>query len=61
MFFSTDQRAFSDLHDLVADHERLLSIIEGGDLEAIAREMAVHVHSPSPADIEADGGNPVIR
>jgi DNA-binding GntR family transcriptional regulator len=61
MFFSTDQRAFSDLHDLVAAHERLLSIIEGGDIEAIARELAVHIHSPSPADIEADGGNPVIR
>jgi hypothetical protein len=49
------------LHDLVAAHERLLSIIEGGDIEAIARELAVHIHSPSPADIEADGGNPVIR
>jgi DNA-binding GntR family transcriptional regulator len=61
MFFSTDQRAFADLHDLVAAHERLLSVIEDGDVEAIAQEIAVHVHSPSPADIEADGGDPVIH
>jgi DNA-binding GntR family transcriptional regulator len=61
MFFSADQRAFADLHDLVAEHERLLSIIDGGHLDDIIREMAVHVHSPSPAEIESDGGNPAVR
>ena len=48
MFFSADHRAFSDLHELVADHERLLAIIDRGDLEEITREIAVHVHSPRP-------------
>lgn len=61
MFFSVDQRAFADLHDLVEEHERLLSIIDGGHLDDITRELAVHVHSPSPAEIEADGGNLTVR
>jgi len=48
MFFSADHQAFADLHDMVADHERLLSIIDRGDIDEITREIAVHVHSPSP-------------
>jgi len=54
MFFSADHRAFSDLHDLVADHERLLTIIDRGDLDEITQEIAVHVHSPSAAEIAAE-------
>jgi len=53
MFFSTDHQAFTDLHDLVADHHRLLAIVDRGDLDEIAREIAVHVHSPSPAEVAA--------
>ena len=54
MFFSADHQAFTDLHDMVADHVRLLSIIDRGDLDEITREIAVHVHSPSPAEVEAE-------
>ena len=54
MFFSADHQAFADLHDMVADHERLLSIIDRGDIDEITREIAVHVHSPSPAEVEAE-------
>jgi DNA-binding GntR family transcriptional regulator len=54
MFFSADHQAFADLHDMVADHERLLSIIDRGDLDEITREIAVHVHSPSPAEVAAE-------
>jgi DNA-binding GntR family transcriptional regulator len=58
MFFSADHRAFADLHDLVADHERLWDIIDRGDLDEITREIAVHVHSPTPADVLAEGAPP---
>ena len=58
MFFSADHRAFSDLHDMVADHQRLLAIIDRGDLDEITREIAVHVHSPSPAEVEAEAASP---
>ncbi len=52
MFFSADHQAFTDLHDMVADHERLLAIIDRGDLDEITREIAVHVaRSASPADV----------
>ena len=54
MFFSADQRAFADLHDMVADHERLLAVIDRGDLDEITREISVHVHSPSPDDVQAE-------
>lgn len=54
MFFSADHRAFSDLHDMVTDHVRLLAIIDRGDLDEITREIAVHVHSPSPAEVQAE-------
>jgi len=46
LFLSADQRSFADLHDVVAEHERLLAIIDGGDLDAIAREIDRHVHGP---------------
>lgn len=43
LFFSADHQLFSDLHDMVADHTRLLNIIDTGDLDAITAEMCVHV------------------
>ena len=48
LFFSADHQAFADLHDVVADHERLLKIIEGGDMESIIFEIDRHVHSALP-------------
>ncbi|WP_327098525.1 GntR family transcriptional regulator [Nocardia vinacea] len=44
MFLSVDHRSFADLHDVVAEHERLMSIIDTGDLAAITREIDRHVH-----------------
>jgi len=52
MFFSADHRAFADLQDIVADHRRLLAIIDRGDLDEITTEIAVHVHSPSLSEID---------
>ncbi|MFC9549968.1 GntR family transcriptional regulator [Rhodococcus sp. NPDC056960] len=44
LFLSVDHQSFANLHDVVAEHERLLAIIDTGDLEAIALEMDRHVH-----------------
>jgi DNA-binding GntR family transcriptional regulator len=49
LFFSADQQLFADLHDLVADHVRLLAIIDTGDIAAITAEMSVHVHGGVPS------------
>lgn len=46
LFLSVDHRSFADLHDVVAEHERLLSIIDSGDMDAISREIDRHVHGP---------------
>ena len=54
MFFSADHQAFSDLHDMVADHVRLLSIIDHGDLAEIAHEIGIHVHGPTASAVEAE-------
>ena len=48
LFFSADHQLFSDLHDMVADHQRLLSIIDTGDMEAITDEISRHVHGGTP-------------
>ena len=48
MFFSADHQLFADLHDMVADHERLLAIIDTGDLDAITAEIDRHVHGGLP-------------
>jgi DNA-binding GntR family transcriptional regulator len=53
LFFSADHRAFADLHDIAADHRRLLAVIDRGDPDEITGEIAVHVHSPSSADHDA--------
>ena len=57
-FFSADRRAFADLHDMVADHQRLLSIIDTGDPDAITREIAVHLHGPTQSEIPAESKSP---
>jgi DNA-binding GntR family transcriptional regulator len=48
LFFSADQQLFADLHDMVADHQRLLAIIDTHDLAAIADEIDRHVHGGIP-------------
>ncbi len=48
LFFSADQQVFADLHDMVADHERLLAVIDTHDLGAIADEIDRHVHGGIP-------------
>ncbi|MEV5650626.1 GntR family transcriptional regulator [Nocardia sp. NPDC052254] len=53
LFFSADHRTFADLHDVVADHERLLSIVDTGDLGAISRELGRHIHAPDVASTVA--------
>jgi DNA-binding GntR family transcriptional regulator len=57
-FFSADRRAFADLHDMAADHQRLLSIIDTGDPDAITREIAVHLHGPTQPEIPAESKSP---
>jgi hypothetical protein len=39
---------FADLHDMVADHRRLLEIIDTGDMAAITAEIGRHVHGGLP-------------
>jgi DNA-binding GntR family transcriptional regulator len=48
LFFSADHQAFADLHDMVAEHKRLLKIVDSGDLEAITAEIDRHVHGGRP-------------
>jgi DNA-binding GntR family transcriptional regulator len=48
LFFSADHQLFADLHDMVADHRRLLEIIDTGDMEAITAEIGRHVHGGPP-------------
>jgi DNA-binding GntR family transcriptional regulator len=57
-FFSADRRDFADLHDMVADHQRLLSIIDTGDPDAITREIDVHLHGPTQCEIPAEPESP---
>jgi DNA-binding GntR family transcriptional regulator len=48
LFFSADHRAFGDLHDVAAAHEHMLAVIDTHDLDAITREVAVHIEGPLP-------------
>jgi DNA-binding GntR family transcriptional regulator len=49
LFLSVDHQSFADLHDVVAEHQRLQKIIDTGDLEAITAEIDRHVHGGIPA------------
>jgi DNA-binding GntR family transcriptional regulator len=54
LFFSADQQLFADLHDMVADHQRLLALIDSQDLAAITEELDRHVHGGVPeAEVRA--------
>lgn len=56
LFFSADHQMFADLHDMVADHRRLLSIIDTEDMAAITDEIGRHVHGGVPeAEARAHG------
>jgi DNA-binding GntR family transcriptional regulator len=48
LFLSLDHRGFEDLHELAAEHVRLLDVIETGDMEAVQREVERHVHGAGP-------------
>jgi len=48
LFFSADHQVFSDLHDVVSEHKRLLEIVDTGDLETITAEIDRHVHGGRP-------------
>jgi DNA-binding GntR family transcriptional regulator len=48
LFFSADHQSFADLHDVVAEHDRLLKIVDTGDLDAITAEIDRHVHGGIP-------------
>ncbi len=54
LFLSADHQSFADLHDVVAEHERLLSIIDTGDMDAITREVDRHVHGPEISSLTED-------
>jgi DNA-binding GntR family transcriptional regulator len=49
LFFSADHQSFADLHDVVAEHYRLLDFIDTGDMAAITAEIDRHVHGGIPA------------
>ena len=54
LFFSADHRSFQDLHEVVAEHRKLLTIVDSGDTDAIAAEIDRHVHGGDPtAEIAA--------
>lgn len=54
LFFSADHQSFEDLHQVVAEHRKLLAIIDSGDMAAITAEMDRHVHGGRPeAEIAA--------
>jgi DNA-binding GntR family transcriptional regulator len=55
LFLSADHQHFANLHDVVADHERLLGIIETGDLGRIAQEVDRHVSYAIVPLADADG------
>ncbi|BDY26741.1 GntR family transcriptional regulator [Mycolicibacterium mageritense] len=56
LFFSADHQVFADLHDVVAEHQRLLDIVDSGDLDAITAEIDRHVHGGRP-QAEAAGSD----
>lgn len=48
LFFSADHQSFEDLRQVVSEHRKLLNIIDGADLAAIAAEIDTHVHGGQP-------------
>ena len=54
LFLAVDMRSYADPVQVADDHARLLKLIERGDLAALNRELAVHIHGsgvePTPAE-----------
>jgi DNA-binding GntR family transcriptional regulator len=48
LFFSADHQSFEDLHVVVAEHRRLLTVIDSGDPDAVAGELDRHVGGGLP-------------
>lgn len=44
LFLAVDHQSFGKLSDIAEPHDRLLTVIESGDLTAIRRELARHIH-----------------
>ncbi|MFE7416170.1 GntR family transcriptional regulator [Rhodococcus sp. NPDC057529] len=44
LFFADNHRSFADLHDLVDEHERLLSLIDAGNIDTITGEITCQIH-----------------
>lgn len=48
LFLAIDHRSFSQLHDVGVDHEALLAVVESGSPQAVAEELARHIHGSVP-------------
>jgi DNA-binding GntR family transcriptional regulator len=48
LFLAVDHRSFGKLSDIAEPHDRLLTVIESGDLNAIRRELAGHIPQTVP-------------
>jgi DNA-binding GntR family transcriptional regulator len=44
LFLAVDHRSFASLSDVAAEHQRLVETIETGDMSAITKVFAQHVH-----------------
>lgn len=44
LFFAADHRSFTDLHEVVDEHTRLLSIVDAGNMDTITREIKRQIH-----------------
>ncbi len=54
LFLAVDHRSYDDLRQVAAEHARLLEIIESGDLRAIRKELAHHVHDAPGHELAPD-------
>lgn len=48
LFFSADHQVFTDLHEVMVAHKRLLDIVDTGDVDAVTAEIDRHVHGGWP-------------
>jgi DNA-binding GntR family transcriptional regulator len=42
LYFKADHAAYTDIHDIAVEHERLAAVALGGDMEAFRQELARH-------------------
>jgi DNA-binding GntR family transcriptional regulator len=52
LFLAVDHQLFTNLTDVAEPHERLLELIEAGDIKSIRRELVGHIH-PTLPDVPA--------